>query len=137
MERSGELKIVWRLDGFNGGYDTLPYEVPYPLGARLIRTGDAHLFGLEPFPPFQEGTLTFQSVAEPVHSSGWMEHRLPLCAQEGETLELSVRALDVALLIGQLEWCGHSLLRVPIPHSHASVLHVPPFPSARAGIFPH
>jgi len=136
VERIGELKLVWRLDEFCGGYDTLPCEIPYPLGARLTRSGDAHLLSLEPFPPFLEGELELRPVLEPVHQFGWMEHRLPLCALEGETLELSVRALDVALLIGQLEWCGHSLLGVPSPHSHPSVLHAHPFLAARAGLFP-
>jgi len=136
VERSGDLKLVWRLDEFSGGYDTLPCEVPYPLAARLTRSGDAHLLSLEPFSPFLEGELRLRPIREPVHQFGWMEHRLPLCALEGETLELSVRALDVALLIGQLEWCGHSLLSVPSPHSHPSVLHARPFLAARAGIFP-
>ena len=52
---------------------------------------------------------------EGVHTHGWMEHQIPLDTHSlgaGSLLEVSVRALDVALVIGALEINGQSLLKL-------------------------
>ncbi len=111
LGRGGILKVVWRLDEFKGGYDMLPSKVPFPLRLRLYGANRAEMITPEAIANYCEDSLE-HVVHSGVRPDGWMEHRFST-AQMGNlvsALELSVRALDVALVIGSLEWCGHSLL---------------------------
>lgn len=124
--RAGALKLTWRLDVFNGGYDMWPSKVPFPLRLRLLSQGQhqskpgeqrkhqeqsqhAHLLSPEQFETFFDEGLE-QRVYPDVKLDGWMEHCLDMGQPcEGALLELSVRALDVALVVGSLEWNGQKL----------------------------
>ena len=122
--RAGALKLTWRLDVFNGGYDMWPSKVPFPLRLRLLSRGQcqsklgelkeqgqlAHLLSPEQLETFFDEGLE-QRVYPDVKLDGWMEHFLDMGQPgEGALLELSVRALDVALVLGSLEWNGQNLL---------------------------
>jgi len=127
--RAGELKLTWRLDVFKGGYDMWPSKVPFPLRLRLLSRGQshnkpgeqreqkeqgqhAHLLSPEQLESFFDEGLE-QRVHPDVKLDGWMEHCLDMGQPcEGALLELSVRALDVALVLGSLEWNGQNLLSV-------------------------
>jgi hypothetical protein len=110
--RGGALKVVWRLDEFKGGYDMLPCKVPFPLRLRIYGANRAEILTPEQIANYCEDDIE-HVVHGGVRPDGWMEHRITpqlLPGQNTSTLELSVRALDVALVIGSLEWCGKSLL---------------------------
>jgi len=109
-EAEGTLRLIWRLDVFNSGQDLFPIQVPFALRLHLRNTSSAQVFNPETFDPYFEDGLEHR-IARDVHLEGWMEHTLSLSAPpEGGLLELCARALDVALVVGLLEWNGQNLL---------------------------
>ncbi|MBB5233872.1 hypothetical protein HNQ09_001310 [Deinococcus budaensis] len=110
-EVTAELRLVWRLDVFSGGEELGPPRLPFPLRLRLVDTPLAHVLTRAPTPDYLE-----DGVRHTVHAGAteghWMEHRVTLTCRAGSapTLELSVRALDVALTLGALSWQGRDLL---------------------------
>ncbi|QFP77966.1 AAA family ATPase [Deinococcus sp. AJ005] len=105
------LRLVWRLDVFHAGYELGPHQMAFPLrfavpgadGARVL-TPDA------PGDYTEEGQR--QLVGADVTLGGWMEHELHfnMAGQAAERLDLHVRALDLALTIGELSLNGHTIL---------------------------
>lgn len=110
-EVTAELRLVWRLDVFSGGEELGPPRLPFPLRLRLTDAPLAHVLTRAPAPDYLE-----DGVRHTVHAGAteghWMEHRVALTCRAGTapTLELSVRALDVALTLGALSWQGRDLL---------------------------
>lgn len=110
----GELRLVWRLDVFSGGEELGPAQLPFPLRLGLLGQETAHVLTRSAAPDYLE-----ERVCHVVHADvtvgQWLEHRLtlPAASETGDVLELSVRALDVALTLGSLTWQGQELLSVP------------------------
>lgn len=107
------LRLVWRLEFFQGGNDLGPLQAPFAL--RLHRLGDteAHVFTPDIHREYSENGL--RHLPHPDLGAGiWMSHRvtLPPAQTTSEVLELAVRGLDVALTLGQLEIDGTELLGV-------------------------
>ncbi|WP_019587881.1 AAA family ATPase [Deinococcus apachensis] len=105
-----ELHLVWRLDMFSGGEELGPQQLPFPLRVELLGSGTAHVLTRTATSDYLEG-----EVRHTIHEAAteqWMEHHLtfPAPAADGAILELSVRALDVALTLGALTWQGQNLL---------------------------
>ncbi|WP_407541111.1 AAA family ATPase [Deinococcus radiomollis] len=113
---SGPLRLVWRLDVFGGGEELCPSLPPFPLRLTPVRLGvpqrprsgrvgqtqpaTAFTFTPRQGGEYHEGHLTCKPQPGVVIGH-WMEHRLGGPEWQGATgLDLSVRALDVALTIG-------------------------------------
>ncbi|GBF06224.1 SARP family transcriptional regulator [Deinococcus aerius] len=116
---SGEagLRLVWRLDVFSGGEELGPQQLPFPLRVGLRGSGMAHVLTRTETPDYLEEEVR-HAVHAGVVTEQWMEHHLtfPAPAEGGAILELSVRALDLALTVGALTWQGQDLLAaVPVP----------------------
>ncbi len=110
------LRLVWRLDVFGGGEELRPSQSPFPLRLLPIRPlalqdaarevpasaekQAAFVFTPRQIAPYNEDGL--QCLPQPgVIPGHWMEHRLEGLEWQGATgVEISVRALDVALTIG-------------------------------------
>ncbi|WP_407569397.1 AAA family ATPase [Deinococcus altitudinis] len=116
---SGTLRLVWRLDVFNGGEELRPSLPPFPLRLTPVRPGvplrlrsgqashaepeTAFTFTPRQVGEYHEGHLTCKPQPGVVIGQ-WMEHHLGGPDWQGATgLDLSVRALDVALTIGVIE----------------------------------
>jgi hypothetical protein len=116
---AGTLRLVWRLDVFSGGEELMPSLTPFPLrltpvrpgGPLRLRTGrsshaepeTAFTFTPRPVGQYREGHLICRPQPGVVFGQ-WMEHHLGGPDWQGATgLDLSVRALDVALTIGLIE----------------------------------
>ena len=113
------LRLVWRLDVFSGGEELRPSQSPFPLHLRPIRSlalqgagrearaesdeQTAFVFTPRQIAPYSEDGL--KCLPQPgVIPGHWMEHRLDSQDWLGATgVEISVRALDVALTIGVIE----------------------------------
>lgn len=108
---SSEVRLVWRLDIFNGGQELGPARAPFPLRLRALGTEGAHVFMPHVSTGFVEDDIHHHNHAE-IGVGYWMEHRLKLSVAEAAAriLELSVRAVDVSLTIGLLSWNGYKLL---------------------------
>lgn len=108
-----ELRLVWQLDVFRGGEELGPDQLPFALRLGLAGSGAAHVLTRAATPDYLEDGV-HHSVHADVTPGQWLEHRLllPASAGSGEarTLEISVRALDVALTLGALSWQGQNLL---------------------------
>lgn len=107
------LRVVWRLEFFQGGNGLGPLQAPFAL--RLHRLGDteAHVFTPDVHREYSEDGL--RHLPHPDLGAGiWMSHRvtLPPAKTATDVLELAVRGLDVALTLGQLEIDGTELLGV-------------------------
>jgi len=111
-----ELRLTWRLDVFSSGEELGPARAPFPLRLRLGEADVAHVLTRGASPDYLE-----DGVQHIVHADAseeqWMEHCLTFTLPPGaghsaqvHTLELSVRALDVALTLGSLSWQGRELL---------------------------
>ncbi|MGY2893266.1 AAA family ATPase [Deinococcus sp. UYEF24] len=119
----GTLRLVWRLDVFNGGEELRPSLPPFPLRLTPVRPGvplrlrsgqgsgrashaepeTAFTFTPRQVGEYHEGHLTCKPQPGVVIGQ-WMEHHLGGPDWQGATgLDLSVRALDVALTIGVIE----------------------------------
>lgn len=104
-----ELRIVWRLDVFAGGEELHPSHVAFPLRLMPINGGGsieqplAFVFAPQTGNQYHEQEL-FHKLQPGVELGVWMEHRLSGKAWQGATaVEISIRALDVALTIGVIE----------------------------------
>lgn len=106
-----ELRLTWRLDVFSGGEELGPLRLPFPLRLRLGDAPLAHVLTRAATPDYLEDSVR-HTVHTDVAEGQWMEHRLTFSCPPGTapTLELSVRALDVALTLGALSWQGRDLL---------------------------
>ena len=115
----GTLRLVWRLDVFSGGEELRPSLPPFPLRLTPVRPGvplrlrsgrashaepeTAFTFAPRQVGDYHEGHLTCKPQPGVVIGQ-WMEHHLGGPDWQGATgLDLSVRALDVALTIGVIE----------------------------------
>ena len=115
----GTLRLVWRLDVFGGGEELRPSLPPFPLRLTPVRPGvplrlrsgqashaepeTAFTFTPRQVGEYHEGHLTCKPQPGVVLGQ-WMEHSLGGPDWQGATgLDLSVRALDVALTIGVIE----------------------------------
>ncbi|TDE86161.1 SARP family transcriptional regulator [Deinococcus sp. S9] len=105
-----ELRLVWRLDVFSGGEELGPARTPFPLRVALQGANTAYVLARSATPDYLEDGV--RHIVHPAAGLGqWTEHRLTFPASgEEQTLELSVRALDVALTLGALSWQGQALL---------------------------
>lgn len=106
---AGLLRFVWRLEHFTAALDLGPLEPPFPLGVRVsART----LLLLSPYaqPDFESGGLC-HTVQNTVSPGVWMAHEAVLAPDRPEPrqVEFQVRALDIALSIGCVEWNGRPL----------------------------
>jgi hypothetical protein len=116
---TGTLRLVWRLDVFSGGEELRPSLSPFPLrlmpvqAAPALKTGPrgplkpvkrpAFVFVPQRSKDYQEQHLDYR-VQPGVEVGQWMEHVLSGPAWQGATgVDISVRALDVALSIGVIE----------------------------------
>lgn len=108
--REVELRLVWRLDVFSSGEELGPARTPFPLRVALCGANTAHVLTRTATPDYLEDGV--HHVVHPSASLGqWTEHRLTFPAnREAQILELSVRALDVALTLGALSWQRQELL---------------------------
>ncbi|WP_052352036.1 AAA family ATPase [Deinococcus pimensis] len=111
-----ELTLHWRLDVYGDGRELAPDLAPFPLRLRAANAGTAHVLTPEPTPTYVEDGLTHH-VHDDAGLGYWMEYRLRLTPEElaARTLELDVRALDVALTIASLRWGEHELLTFGAP----------------------
>jgi len=126
-----ELTLTWRLDVYGDGRELAPTSVPFPLRLHAVGTTRAHVLTPHPTPSYAEDGI--QHLVEDDAAVGtWMEYRLKLTAEEraARTLELSVRAPDVALTIGALRWSTQDLLHVTSNHD-ALLTRVAPEPGLR------
>ncbi|GHF36076.1 hypothetical protein HNQ07_001378 [Deinococcus metalli] len=127
-EQSGprQVRVVWRLEVFQGGMDLGPLQAPFAL--RLHRCGDpeAHVFTPDVHREYAEDGLRHVPHAN-LKAGIWMSHRVTLPAAQGpdEVLELGVRGLDVALTLGQIEVDGVDLLGVAQTQGTPVVLPTP------------
>lgn len=105
------LRLVWRLDVFHAGHELGPGQMAFPLRFSVPGADAAQV--LTPDSPgdyTEEGQR--QQVGADVTLGGWMEHELyfNLAGQAAGRLDLQVRALDLALTIGELSLNGQSIL---------------------------
>ena len=86
--------------------------MPFALRLRLNSDLDASVLTPEHWGTFSEDEVIHHTQSN-LRFDGWMEHQLELeLPPDGALLEVSVRALDVALIIGTLEWAGQDLFRL-------------------------
>jgi len=104
-----KLRLVWRLDVFAGGEELRPSQAAFPLRLTPVKSGasaeptSAFVFAPQRDAQYQEHELLHE-VQPHVELGVWMEHHLNGTAWQGATaIEISVRALDVALTIGVIE----------------------------------
>jgi len=104
-----ELRLVWRLDVFSGGEELHPSQAAFPLRLTPIYTGGmkanapASVFGLQIGEAYREHQRPHE-MQPGVELGQWLEHRLGGTTWQGSTgVEISVRALDVALTIGVID----------------------------------
>lgn len=105
------LRVVWRLDVFHGGHELGPNHASFPLRFSILGADGARVLTPEAGADYTEEGL-LQQVASDVTLGGWMEHELSfnVAGQPVGRLELAVRALDLALTIGELNLNGQSIL---------------------------
>ena len=106
-----ELRLVWRLDLYRGGEELGPQVSPYPLRVRYVGAPVAYVLCPLDASPYEEEAVCHLPCPD-IQLGAWMEHRLRLTAPQaaGLTLELSSRAVDLALSVAALEWEGVNLL---------------------------
>jgi AAA ATPase domain len=126
---TGELRLVWRLDVFGGGEELRPSQNPFPLrltpvraqksaknstrGAVAAEKRAAFVFSPQRGGDYREQNLTCRPQPG-VELGHWLEHRLSGPEWQGATeVEISVRALDVALTIGVIESEEGNLIAQP------------------------
>jgi AAA ATPase domain len=108
---SPTLLLRWRLDLYRGGTELGPARLPFALRLSAVGSGQAHVLAPDRAGRYTEDGVEHQVLEECVVGD-WMDDRLTLTPEElaAGVLELSIRAVDVALTIKELVWCGHSLL---------------------------
>ncbi|WP_157463480.1 hypothetical protein [Deinococcus pimensis] len=102
--REGAWRLVARVDVYRGGEELGPTRAPYPLA---LRVGDGERLVLRPDAPadyVEDGVR--HRVLGGVPLGKWFE--LGGTGGRGD-LEIAVRALDVAVTIGRLEWGGEEV----------------------------
>lgn len=106
-----ELRLVWRLDLYRGGEELGPPVSPYPLRIGYVGAPVAYVLCPLDASPYEEEAVCHLPCPD-IQLGAWMEHRLRLTAPQaaGLTLELSSRAVDLALNVAALEWEGVNLL---------------------------
>ncbi|CAM3519395.1 AAA family ATPase [Deinococcus frigens] len=105
------LRLVWRLDVFHAGHELGPSQVSFPLRFSIPGADGAQV--LTPDAPgdyTEEGQRQYAGAN--VTLGGWMEHelRFNMAGHAAERLDLQVRALDLALTIGELSLNGQLIL---------------------------
>ncbi|MEF2278531.1 AAA family ATPase [Deinococcus sp. YIM 134068] len=121
-----ELRLLWRLDLYRGGEELGPTVPPFALRVTVPGSGVAHV--LRPGGPclYRE-----EDAAQVAHAGvglgAWMEHHLHLGPEEvgagTGVLELSVRAVDLALTLAAVRWNGRDLpLAAPVTRPHSRTL---------------
>lgn len=114
---AARLQLLWRLDVYSGGEELGPEQIPFPLRLRRLDTDTAHVLTPRLISEYQESGL--RHIAHTGVGLGvWMDHLLRFPAAGGppaepQVLELSVRAVDVALTLAALRWNGQDLLAGP------------------------
>lgn len=105
------LRVVWRLDVFHGGHELGPSQVAFPLRFAVPGADGARVLTPDATPDYAEEGQR-QEVHSDVTLGTWLRHDLVfnLAGQPAERLELHVRALDLALTIGELSLNGQPLL---------------------------
>ena len=106
----GSVRLLWRLDMYGGGEELGPALVPFAL--RLAAAGSHEAQVLL---PAGLGSYQEQGRQHRVHSDValgcWMKHDLPLTFDpDSRTLELSVRAVNLALTLGAVQIGQQNLL---------------------------
>ncbi|PYE55747.1 AAA family ATPase [Deinococcus yavapaiensis] len=106
-----EVRLVWRLDVFNGGAALGPSRAPFALRVRAHDADTAYAWTPEHSSDYMEDGVWHRAEGGVVFGH-WMEHVVRLTPEERAAgrLELSVRAVDVSLTIGALAWGPHDLL---------------------------
>jgi AAA ATPase domain len=132
---TGALRLIWRLDLFSGGEELRPSLSPFPLrlmpvqAAPALKTGPrgpakvqkraAFVYVPQRGKDYQEQHLEYR-VQPGVEVGQWMEHVLSGPEWQGATgVDISVRALDVALSIGVLSNEGEHVEEVHLLKSFA------------------
>jgi len=107
------VRLVWRLELFQGGNDLGPLLAPFALRVRRVGDLEAHVFTPDVHREYTEDGVRHQPHPD-LGAGIWMVHRLTLAPTQtaGEMLELSVRGVDVALTLGQVEVDGVELLGI-------------------------
>ena len=106
------LRVVWRLDVFHGGRELGPSQVAFPLRFLVPGADGARVLTPDAMPDYTEEGQR-QGVRSDVTLGTWMEHELVFnlaAGQATDRLEMHVRALDLALTLGELTLNGQPLL---------------------------
>jgi hypothetical protein len=105
------LRVVWRLDVFHGGHELGPSQVAFPLRFAVPGADGARVLTPDAMPDYTEEGQR-QGVHSDVILGAWMQHELVfnLAGQSAERLELHMRALDLALTLGEMSLNGQPLL---------------------------
>ena len=105
------VRIVWRLDVFHGGHELGPLQPSFPLRFCVPGADGARVLMPDAVTDYTEEGQR-QQVHSDVTLGAWMQHELTfnLSGQGAEQLELHVRALDLALTIGELSVNDRPLL---------------------------
>ncbi|UQN09692.1 AAA family ATPase [Deinococcus sp. QL22] len=92
------IRLMWRLDVYGGGEELGPMLAPFALRLGLQGSKTAQVLV-----PFEQDHYHEGGIRHHVHSNvalgSWMEHGLTLEDSPAQTLELSVRAVNVSLTI--------------------------------------
>jgi len=106
-----ELCVVWRLDVYGEGRELAPSRSGFALRLHAADAPTAHVLTPQPTLSYHEDGLA-HDVCDDADLGYWMEHRFKLSEAERQsrTLELDVRALDVALTVASLRWGGTDVL---------------------------
>ncbi|MDV6375991.1 AAA family ATPase [Deinococcus arenicola] len=117
------LRVVWRLDVFHGGHELGPNQASFPLRFCVPGADGARVLTPEDVADYTEEGLS-QQVVTNVVLGNWMEHELTfnVAGKAPERLDLAVRALDLALTIGELSLNGQPLLPMITTPEHLGVL---------------
>ena len=103
------VRVLWRLDVYGGGEELGPTLAPFPLRLSASRD-EAQVLMPAAAASYQEEGRRHQ-VQSDVALGCWMEHELPLSVDpDSRFLELSVRAVNLALTLSAVQVGGRNLL---------------------------